>query len=137
MTFYIKAFIASLIIFAILDFIWLGKIAIGFNTEQLQEIGRMENGELSVLKLPAVLVYLVMAMALTVFAAPHIQSDSLVISLIYGALLGFAAYGIFDLTNLAILKNYPLKFALVDMAWGTFQFAAANGILFSIRRWLI
>lgn len=137
MAFYIKAFIAGLIIFAVLDFLWLGIVAKSFNTQQLQEIAHMENGELTVLKIPAMLTYLLMAFSLVVFAVPHIQEGSLSTCLIYGALLGFSLYGIFDLTNLAVMKNYPLKFALVDMAWGTFQFAAANGILFSLRRWLI
>ncbi len=39
-------------------------------------------------------------------------------------LLGFCIYGIFDLTNIAIFKNYKLLPALLDTIWG--------GILFYI-----
>jgi uncharacterized membrane protein len=43
-------------------------------------------------------------------------------------LLGFCVYGIFDFTNIAILKNYQLIPALVDMVWG--------GVLFYIVTWV-
>ena len=33
-------------------------------------------------------------------------------------LLGFCIYGIFDLTNIAIFKNYRLLPALLDTLWG-------------------
>ena len=36
-----------------------------------------------------------------------------------GALLGLAAYGAYDLTNQATLKNWPLSITIVDMLWGT------------------
>ena len=43
--------------------------------------------------------------------------------------MGFVVYGIFDMTNMAILKNYPLLFAAVDMSWGTFAFIVVSAIL--------
>ena len=33
-------------------------------------------------------------------------------------LLGFSTYAVYDFTNLAILKNYDLKFAMADTLWG-------------------
>lgn len=33
-------------------------------------------------------------------------------------LLGATTYGIFDFTSMAILKNYKLNIALIDMFWG-------------------
>jgi uncharacterized membrane protein len=41
----------------------------------------------------------------------------------YGALLGFVVYGVYDFTNLATLRHYPVKLAIVDVAWGTFASA--------------
>lgn len=137
MTFYIKTFFVGLIILGALDFIWLGIIAKNFNAEQLQDLALMENGEFAPLKIPALITYLIMALALTVFAAPQIQNENLATCALYGALLGFSLYGVYEFTNLAILKNYPLKFALVDVAWGTFLYASANSGLFLLRRWLI
>ena len=33
-------------------------------------------------------------------------------------LFGFAAYATYDLTNLAVMKNFPWTMALADMLWG-------------------
>jgi uncharacterized membrane protein len=35
-----------------------------------------------------------------------------------GALFGLFAYGTYDLTNLATLRDWPVHLALIDMAWG-------------------
>jgi uncharacterized membrane protein len=32
-------------------------------------------------------------------------------------------YGLYDLTNYATLVDYPIRFALTDMAWGSYLFA--------------
>jgi uncharacterized membrane protein len=40
-------------------------------------------------------------------------------ALLRGALLGFVAYGTYDLTNQATLRDWPTVVTLADMAWGT------------------
>jgi uncharacterized membrane protein len=45
-----------------------------------------------------------------------------------GALLGLVAYGTYDLTNQATLRDWPSLLTLADMAWGTALTAAASGI---------
>jgi uncharacterized membrane protein len=49
------------------------------------------------------------------------------------ALLGLVVYGVFDLTNYALFKNYSFMMSIVDMAWGSFLFAvtAYIGKMFS------
>ena len=42
-----------------------------------------------------------------------------------GALFGFFAYATYDLSNLATLRDWPLRLTLVDIAWGTAVTAAA------------
>jgi uncharacterized membrane protein len=42
------------------------------------------------------------------------------------ALFGLVAYGAYDLTNLATLRQWSVKLALVDMAWGTLASALAG-----------
>ncbi len=39
-------------------------------------------------------------------------------SLVKGFIYGFILYGVFDFTNLAIFKEFNLKTAVIDMAWG-------------------
>jgi len=42
-----------------------------------------------------------------------------------GALFGLFCYAIYDLTNLATLRDWPLRLTLVDVAWGTALTAVA------------
>lgn len=130
---YIKIFFTSVVLLGFFDFIWLGFIVKNFNNQQLQNIGRLQNGEISPWPLPALIVYLLMAIALTAFASPRIFDSTLVNCFMWGALLGLCIYGVFDLTNLSILKNYPVIFALVDITWGTVLFGTTNMILFLLK----
>ena len=40
--------------------------------------------------------------------------------MVRGAVLGLVAYGTYDLTNMATLKQWSVKITLIDMAWGSF-----------------
>ncbi len=35
-------------------------------------------------------------------------------------LLALAAFGTYDLTGLAVIRNWPVALSFIDMAWGTF-----------------
>lgn len=127
----IKAFLISLPLLTILDFLWLGFVMREFNLRQLAPIGRIEDGNFKLLLGPAILAYLLMALSVALFSVPRaMQENSIAGAFMWGALLGLVVYGIFDLTNLAILKNYPFQFALVDMAWGTFVYATVTAITY-------
>lgn len=126
---YLKTFGIAILSFLILDGVWLGVIMKKFNMNQLAEIGRIENGQFNVLIPAAVPVYFLMAFLVASFVLPKFNSTSSIGEVaLWGAAMGFAVYGVFDLTNLAILKNYPVTFVFADMAWGTFAFAAASVI---------
>jgi uncharacterized membrane protein len=45
-------------------------------------------------------------------------------------LFGLFAYATYDLTNLATLKDFPVRMAVVDILWGTFisGMSAAGGL---------
>jgi uncharacterized membrane protein len=121
-----KQFFTAALSFAILDFIWLGYVMKDFNLRHLSEIGRIENGTFNILYAPALLVYVFMALAVVLFVLPRTSEESFLMSFFWGALMGLFVYGVYDLTNMAILKNYPLNFALADMAWGTFVFGVVT-----------
>jgi uncharacterized membrane protein len=116
---FIRNFLSSLAILSILDFVWLGIVAKKFNTQQLQGIARLRGGKLDPLIVPLALVYLLMALGMVLFVVPKIKAGALFHSFSYGAAFGFVVYGIYELTNLTVIKNYPFPFALVDVAWGT------------------
>jgi uncharacterized membrane protein len=39
--------------------------------------------------------------------------------MLWGALFGFFTYATYDLTNLATLRDWPLRVVVIDIAWGT------------------
>lgn len=51
-----------------------------------------------------------------------------------GALLGVVAYGTYDLTNLATLRGWTAKVAVVDMAWGGLLTAVAASAAVLVAR---
>ena len=125
-----KNIIIAFFSFIILDFVWLGLVIKKFNMQMLSEIGRIKDGQFDIMYAPALGAYVLMSLALVVFVVPKISgAESWLNVVLYGGLMGFVVYGIFDMTNMAILKNYPLLFAAVDMSWGTFAFIVVSAIL--------
>jgi uncharacterized membrane protein len=102
--------------FAVLDAVWLGLVMSGFYRDQLAAIGRIENGRFAPNWPAAVVVYLLLGAGLALFAVPRASSVGSAAG--WGALLGLVIYGVYDFTNVATLKQYPLTLALVDVAWG-------------------
>jgi uncharacterized membrane protein len=121
------AYAGSLTTLLVLDAVWLGLVARTFYRDQLGEM-MLPSPNLAV----AAVFYLFFAVAVVVLAVyPAIASGSVWTALAYGLILGLAAYGTYDITNLATLKNWPLMMSLVDLAWGGFVTAmtAAGGFL--------
>ncbi len=114
---------ATLVAFLLLDAVWLTYVTAGFFKAQLGDLLRPEP-----LLSAAFLFYLIYALAITVLAVtPALRLRQGTVALGYGALLGLAAYGAFDLTNLAVLKAWTPELAALDMAWGAVVTALAAG----------
>jgi uncharacterized membrane protein len=79
-----------------------------------------------------VLVWMLMALGLILFILPRAHSWQT--ALLYGALFGLVAYGIYDLTNHAFLVQWPLVVVAVDIAWGIFLYAAVSVLIFSLQQ---
>ena len=66
------------------------------------------------------LFYLFYVGGIVYFAvAPALIEGAWSKALVAGLVLGFVAYGTYDLTNLSTLRNWPWSVTLVDLAWGT------------------
>jgi uncharacterized membrane protein len=115
-----------------IDIVWLGVVAKGFYQRQMGHLTRPD-----VQWVPAVLFYLIYVAALVVFvAAPAVERQSVGRAVGYGAFFGLAAYAAFDLTGLALLKDFPVSVAIVDLAWGSFLSAAVSAVIvLSARAW--
>lgn len=124
----------NILLMLILDTLWLKGFAGGFFAKQLEGIGRFNaDGSFNVRMVAAILVYLLMGTALEVFVMQNSSINSRLDYITKGALLGLCVYGVFDLTNRAILEKYPLPMVLVDIGWGTFLFMAVAWISFELR----
>lgn len=119
---FILAGIALPIMF-VLDLIWIGGIAQGFYKQQL---GSMLASNVV---WPAALVfYVIFTLALAYFAiGPAVAEHSFWKAVLLGGFLGLAAYATYDLTNWAVITNWPPLVSIVDLAWGTFISAVAAG----------
>ncbi len=121
----LAAYAGCLLTLAVVDALWLGIIARSFYSDQLGAL-MLPAPNLGI----AALFYLFFAAAVVMLAVlPGLSGGSAGTALLHGAVLGLAAYGTYDITNLSTLKNWPLAMSLVDMAWGTFLTAlsAAGG----------
>lgn len=122
---YAVAYAATLVVFVVVDLIWLGVVAKRFYRAQLDGLLAEQYSFRA-----AAIFYLAYPLGVVVFAiAPTYASGSWALAAAWGAMLGLFAYGTYDLTNLATLRNWPLRLAAVDMLWGTVltAFAAACG----------
>jgi uncharacterized membrane protein len=124
----------SLGVLLLLDAVWLGWIAKGFYQNQL---GSLLSASVS--WLPAILFYFLYAAGLTIFVTlPAIdRDDSLLRIALLSALFGLVAYGAYDLTNLATLREFPVFLAFVDMTWGAFVSSAMGTLsIVAYRLWV-
>jgi uncharacterized membrane protein len=118
----------SLIVLVVLDLVWLRFASDAFFRPAVGEILTDKPNFIA-----AGLFYIFFAAGLVFFAVlPAMKNGGLFAALLNGALLGFLAYMSFDLTNLAILKLWSVKVALIDISWGTFVSAMAAAAGFAI-----
>jgi uncharacterized membrane protein len=68
---------------------------------------------------------------------PGVAKDSVRHAVLWGALFGFFTYATYDLTNLALLKDWPLNIVVVDILWGMVLCTLVSTISFYIAKWLI
>ena len=68
----------------------------------------------------AFLFYAIFALGLLVFVVtPQLQATSIDKVFLLGGFFGLVAYATYDFTNLATLKGFTTRVALIDLAWGT------------------
>lgn len=129
MTKYLILFAACAVVFFPLDFVWLSLTG--------KNLYRKELGDL-LLEQPNLLIaagfYLAYVAGLVILVAAPAEGDVLK-ALLLGAVLGFVAYGTYDLTNLSTMRGFTPTIALIDMAWGTALTAtsAAAGVWIASR----
>ena len=131
--FYLKLYALTVPVFFIIDLIWLGVVARGFYQKNLKYILSP-----NVNWTAAIIFYLMYIAGIRIFAVlPGIAKDSVRHAALWGALFGFFTYATYDLTNLALLKDWPLNIVVVDILWGVVLCTVVSMLSFYIARWLI
>lgn len=132
---YLRNFAIALPVFILVDFLWIGVIAKNFYLGELGSLARMRGGKFTP-NLPAgVGAWAVIALGIVLFAVPKLEPDSSILTVIgWGGLFGFVGYAMYDLTNLATVRDYSLKLTAVDILWGTTLSAVVTTIVWLIAK---
>ena len=134
---FILLWAAGVVIFTAMDLVWIGVVAASLYRSQLGDLISLGQ-EMSAGRAAAALcTWLLLVLGILCFALPRgIQNGSAMASLAWGALLGFVIYGVYDLTNLAVLRGWTLKVTVLDIAWGTFACGIISMLLYGLDRLL-
>jgi uncharacterized membrane protein len=124
---YLAVYFAFLLSFLVIDFIWLLGIAKNLYRDDMGSLMASEPKLLAGLGF-----YLLYALGASIFVIlPAISKQSWIYAVQYGALFGFFCYMTYDLTNLAVIRDFPMRLAFVDIAWGS----AVTALSASVAYW--
>ncbi|MGC9324155.1 MAG: DUF2177 family protein [Desulfomonilia bacterium] len=129
----IYLYLLTIPVFFVIDVIWIGFVARGFYRSNLGHLLRPDVNWGA-----ALIFYLLYIAGILIFATmPALERNSLCRAMVLGGLFGFFAYATYDLTNLATIKDWPVKVVVVDIMWGIVLTAAVASGSFLIGRWLM
>lgn len=119
---FIKTAALSAVIFIVLDLLWLGVIASPFYLKHFGYLARVENGKIVFNMYAGLSAQIIISLALvSVITLALNTQNTLLTSVVTGALAGFALYATYDLTSMSFVKGFGLLMSVVDIAWGTMQ----------------
>jgi uncharacterized membrane protein len=125
---FIKLYAISVPVFFVIDLLWLGMIAKPFYHRHLGYVLREQ-----VLWWAAIFFYLFFLLGLVVFViAPSVESRSLFKAVLLGLFFGFITYQTYELTNYALIRDWPLIVVVVDIAWGMVLSSLVSAITYLI-----
>ena len=129
----IKALVLSsgvaFLLFLVIDFVWLS-IAVKYIYKPSIGFLLLDKPNISA----AFLFYFIYILGITVFVLkPNLNEYQIFDAFWMGALFGLVAYGTYDLTNLATIKNWSLKVTIIDLIWG----AILTSVVSSLTIWIM
>lgn len=131
----VKLFFSTLVVCFCFDMVWLGLIAKNLYQNSLSDLLRKSDGALAPNWLAAGLVYFAITIGIVFFALPK-GEDSYRLAFLWGGLLGFVIYGVYDFTNYSLLAKWPLNITLIDLVWGMMLCGMTTCIALYIKNWL-
>ena len=115
--------LVSAIIFISIDFIYLNVMKGYFNNQ----ITRVQGSSPKMNYLGAALCYIFLIAGINYFIIKPRKSVS------DAFLLGIVIYGVYETTNLALLKNWSFLTVIIDTLWGGLLFASTTYIINLLR----
>lgn len=123
---YLAVYFSFLLTLIAIDLIWLLGIAKNLYRDDMGSLMASEPKLLAGLGF-----YLLYALGSTIFVIlPALSKQSWMHAVQYGALFGFFCYMTYDLTNLAVIRDFPTRLAFIDIAWGSAVTALSAGIAY-------
>jgi uncharacterized membrane protein len=125
---YLAHFFIAALVGVLIDGIWIAGIAKEFYQDHMYRLLADHPNPF-----PIVLFYLVyIGAVLYLVIEPALITHSLSWLLKHAAVLGFAMYATYDLTNASTLKQWSTKLTIVDIIWGTLLTIAVSSATFLI-----
>lgn len=112
---WVAQYVVAAAVFLALDLLWLGKVGRGLYERRIGHLmAPRPNGA------AALAFYAIFVAGLVVFVIhPALEDGSWTRALIGGAFFGLVCYATWDLTNLAVMRDFPSSIVPIDMGWGT------------------
>jgi uncharacterized membrane protein len=111
---FLLAYALTTVVFFVIDLSWLGFLAKDIYARYL---GHLMNEQINWgAALIFSFLFIVGIFLFVIF--PALEKQSWQHALLYGALFGFFTYATYDLTNLAVLKAWPINIVYIDILWG-------------------
>lgn len=113
---FVKQYLIAVVIFFSIDMVWLGVVAKKLYREQIGYLLSPSPNWIA-----AIVFYLLYIIGVVFFVVnPALEKSSWKYALLAGVFFGFITYATYDLTNLATIKDWPLKITIIDLLWGSF-----------------
>lgn len=124
------AYVATIVVFLGLDFIWLTQVGPSVYNPVLGQILALHPRMGA-----AIAFYILYIVGLLYFAVlPALAAGKWQAALRKGALFGFFAYATYDLTNQATLVVWSTRITVLDMAWGAFVSGVSSAVGCAVAR---
>jgi uncharacterized membrane protein len=112
----VKELIVLLVVFFIIDIVWL-MLVLGPMFSKM--VNKIQGKPMLLNPFAGMISYIMLAVGTYYFGLRNIDKDQPLLSSIKTAgVFGLLSYGIFDFTNMAIFSDYELLTGIIDTIWG-------------------
>lgn len=111
------------VVFILLDSVYLNLVKNIFN----KQIKSVQGSPIQINYFGAIITYLILIFGINYFIISKNKS-------IWEAMiLGFVIYGVYEFTNLSIIKKWNISTTIIDTAWGTILFGLTTAIVYQLK----